>query len=81
MLVEGNNKQSRIKTTLAHCRTIHGGIELENIQIDRFDERLTDKIDEYGSILGGVDSKLKKIQALQQLIEYFKILQQIEDVR
>lgn len=66
---------------MAHCRTIHGGIELENVQIDRFDERLTEKIDQYSQILGGVDSKLKKIQALQQLIEYFKILQQIEDVR
>lgn len=73
--------QSQIKRTLAHCRTIHGGIEIENVQIDRFDEKLTNKLDEYKTVLGGVNQNLQKIRSIQQLIEYFKILQEIEDVK
>lgn len=81
VLIGDNNVPSQIKRTLAHCRTIHGGIEIENVQIDRFDETLTDKLNEYQEVLGGVNQKLQKIRGLQQLIEYFKILQEIENIR
>lgn len=81
VFVDNNDIQSRIKSALAHCRTIHGGIEIENVQIDRFDERIGRKIDEYGLVLKGVDKQLRKIHSLQQLIEYVKILKEIEDIR
>lgn len=60
---------------------MHGGIEIENAQIDRYNVRLAGKMDEYGEVLQGVDQQLKKIHSLQQLIEYHKILRKIEDIR
>lgn len=78
---ENNSIPSKIKSTLSHCRDVSDVVDIENAKIDQFHDRIGDKLDEYSKVLSGVNDKLQKIRSLQQLIEYFKILQEIEDVK
>lgn len=81
LLIEGNGISSPIKSALAQCRDTHGVIELETAKIDQFQEKLSKKLDEYHVILDGVNKQLNKIRSLQHLVEYFKILKDIQEVR
>lgn len=81
MLIEGNGITSPIKSALAQCRNTHEVIELETAKIDQFQEKLTTKLEGYISILSGTKSQLNKIRSLQHLVEYFKILKDIQEVR
>ena len=81
LLVEGNGIPSTIKSALAQCRESHEIIELETAKIDQFQEKLSTKLDRYHEILEGVTKQLDKIRSLQHLVEYFKILKDIQEVR
>lgn len=80
-MVEGNGIPSTIKSALAQCRQSHEIIELETAKIDQFQEKLSTKLDRYHEILEGVTKQLDKIRSLQHLVEYFKILKDIQEVR
>lgn len=81
LLIENNNVPSRIKSTLAQCRDVHEAVAIENEKIDQFQETLLTKLNEYHEILHGVSDQLNKIRSLQHLVEYFKILKDIQEVR
>lgn len=81
LLIENNNVPSKVKSTLAHCRDVHEAVALENEKIDQFQETLHTKLNEYHEILHGVSEQLNKIRSLQHLVEYFKILKDIQEVR
>lgn len=81
LLVENNNVPSKIKSTLAQCRDVHEAVALETEKIDQFQENLLAKLNEYHEILHGVSDQLNKIRSLQHLVEYFKILKDIQEVR
>lgn len=80
-MVEGNGIPSTIKSALAQCRSSHEIIQLETAKIDQFQEKLGQKLDGYHSILNSVATQLAKICSLQHLVEYFKILKDIQEVR
>lgn len=80
LLVEGNIP-STIKSALAQCRDSHEIIQLETAKIDQFQEKLSTKLNGYHVILEGVTKQLDKIRSLQHLVEYFKILKDIQEVR
>lgn len=80
-MIEGNGIPSTIKSALAQCRDSHEIIQLETAKIDQFQEKLSAKLDSYHGILDGVTKQLDKIRSLQHLIEYFKILKDIQEVR
>lgn len=81
LLIENNNVPSKIKSTLAQCRDVHEAVALETEKIDQFQDTLVTKLNEYHDILHGVSEKLDKIRSLQHLVEYFKILNDIQEVR
>lgn len=81
LLIEDNGIPSKIKTALAQCRTSHEIIQLESAKIDAFESRLSNKLEGYHQILNGVGKQLNKIRSLQYLVEYFKILKDIQEVR
>lgn len=81
LLIEDNNVPSKIKSTLAQCRDVHDTVSLETAKIVRFEDTLATKLSEYHRILNGVADKLNKIRSLQHLVEYFKILKDIQEVR
>lgn len=81
VLVGDNDAKTAIKSTLKHCQTVRGGIEIENSQIDRYNQQVGTKIDEYTEVLQGIDRQLNKINSLQQLIDYTSVLREIEDIR
>lgn len=81
LLIENNNVPSKIKSTLAQCRDVHEAVALETEKIDQFQETLVTKLNEYHVILHGVSEQLNKIRSLQHLVEYFKILKDIQEVR
>lgn len=81
LLIENNNVPSKIKSTLAQCRDVHEAVALETEKIDQFQETLVTKLNEYHGILHGVSEQLDKIRSLQHLVEYFKILKDIQEVR
>lgn len=66
---------------MAQCRDSHQIIELETAKIDQFQMKLTQKLNGYHGILKGVTNQLDKIRCLQHLVEYFKILKDIQEVR
>lgn len=80
-MIEGNGISSTIKSALAQCRDSHEIIQLETAKIDQFQEKLGKKLDGYHGILNGVATQLAKIRSLQHLVEYFKILKDIQEVR
>lgn len=80
-MVEGNGIPSKIKSALAQCRDSHEIIQLETAKIDQFQDKLSHKLDGYHGILNGVTKQLNKIRSLQHLVEYFKILKDIQEVR
>lgn len=80
-MVEGNGIPSTIKSALAQCRDSHEIIQLETAKIDQFQEKLAKKLDGYHGILEGVTKQLDKIRSLQHLVEYFKILKDIQEIR
>lgn len=80
-MIEGNGIPSKIKSALAQSRDSHEVIELETAKIDQFQEKLAQKLDGYHGILKGVTTQLDKIRSLQHLVEYFKILKDIQEVR
>lgn len=81
LLIENNNVPSKIKSTLAQCRDVHEAVALETVKIDQFQETLLTKLDEYHEVLHGVSDQLNKIRSLQHLVEYFRILKDIQEVR
>lgn len=81
LLIENNNVPSKIKSTLAQCRDVHEAVTLETEKIDQFQVNLLTKLNEYHNILHGVSDQLNKIRSLQHLVEYFKILKDIQEVR
>lgn len=81
LLIENNNVPSKIKSTLAQCRDVHEAVILETEKIDQFQATLLTKLNEYHKILHGVSDQLNKIRSLQHLVEYFKILKDIQEVR
>lgn len=81
LLIENNNVPSKVKSTLAQCRDVHEAVALETEKIDLFQETLLTKLNEYHEILHGVSDQLNKIRSLQHLVEYFKILKDIQEVR
>lgn len=81
LLIEGNGIPSTIKSALAQCRDSHKIIQLETAKIDGFSIKLSTKLDSYHNILEGVTIQLTKIRSLQLIVEYFKILNDIQDVR
>lgn len=72
---------SKVKSVLVQCRDVHEAIELETAKIDQYQDQVRTKLDDYQKILSGVSVKLNKIRSLQQLIEYYKILRDIEDIK
>ncbi|XP_031625269.1 RINT1-like protein [Contarinia nasturtii] len=80
LLIEGNGIPSTIKSALAQCRDSNEIIQLETAKIDQFQEKLIQKLDGYHSILDGVTKQLDKIRCLQLLVEYFKILNDIQEI-
>lgn len=66
---------------MAQCRDSHDIIQLETAKIDNFQEKLSKKLDDYHGVLEGVTKQLNKIRNLQHLVEYFKILKDIQEVR
>lgn len=66
---------------LAQCRNSHEIVELETAKIDQFQDTLLTKLNDYRKILKGVSNQLNKIRSLQHLVEYFKILKDIQEVR
>lgn len=81
MLIERNGIPSTIKSALAQCRDSHEIIQLETAKINEFTKKLATKLDGYHNILGGLTIQLTKIRNLQLLVEYFKILKDIQEVR
>lgn len=81
LIVDNNNIPSKIKSTLAQCRDTHEIVLLESTKIDQFQENLSNKLTGYHKILHGVSNQLNKIRSLQHLVEYFKILKDIQEVR
>lgn len=81
LLIENNNVPSTIKSTLAQCRAVHEAVALETEKIDQFQETLLTKLDEYHEVLHGVSDQLNKIRSLQHLVEYFRILKDIQEIR
>lgn len=81
LLIEDNGIPSKIKTALAQCRTSHEIIQLESAKIDVFENKLSNKLEGYHEILNSVSKQLNKIRSLQYLVEYFKILKDIQEVR
>lgn len=81
LLIENNNVPSKIKSTLAECRDVHEAVALGTEKIDQFQETLIAKLNEYHQILHGVSDQLNKIRSLQHLVDYFKILKDIQEVR
>ena len=81
ILTDDNDVPSTIKSTLAECRDVGEVVLLENAKIDEFQAVITDKLDEYQKMLSGVSDRLHKIRSLEHLVEYYRILQDIEDVR
>lgn len=80
-MIEGNGIPSTIKSALQQCRDSHEIIELETAKIDQFQEKLIQKLGGYHNILDGVTKQLDKIRCLQLLVEYFKILNDIQEIR
>lgn len=66
---------------LAQCRKSHEVVQLEKAKIDDFHGNLEMKLDDYRKVLQGVTKQLDKIRSLQHLVEYFKILKDIQEMR
>lgn len=80
-MIEDNGIPSKIKTVLAQCRDSHEIVQLETAKIDQFQDNLETKLNDYRKVLQGVTKQLDKIRSLQHLVEYFKILKDIQEVR
>lgn len=80
LLVEGNSVPSMVKSTLAKCRDAHETLALEKEKIANFQELLDGKLDSYRKVLQGASRNLNKIRSLQCLVEYFKIIKDIQEV-
>lgn len=50
-------------------------------RIDKYDQKASERIDNYEIVLDGVQEKLEKVETLNNLIGYFKILQDIQELR
>lgn len=80
LLIENNNIPSMVKSTLIKCRDSHETLLLEKEKIENFQQILNSKLTNYRQILNGAAINLNKIQSLQCLVEYFKIIKDIQDV-
>lgn len=80
LLTENNNVPSMVKSTLVKCRDAHETLSLETEKIENFQQNLDSKLINYRNILDGASVNLNKIQSLQCLVEYFKIIKDIQEV-
>lgn len=80
LLIEDNDVPSKVRATLTKCQQAHDALALESAKIDNFQEAIDTKLNEYQDVLQSVLSKLNKIRSLQCLVEYFKILKDIQEV-
>lgn len=71
---------SVIKTALTDAENASDKLERQIEKVDRFTETLSEKLDFRTSIVAGIGDNLAKIRDLEHLIEYFKILRDIQDI-
>lgn len=50
-------------------------------RIDKYNQKVRERIDNYEIVFDGVQEKLEKVETLNNLIGYFKILQDIQALR
>lgn len=71
---------SRIKSALASRIHATECIEFEIEKIRQFDKKLASKILECDAVIKEVSPNLKKVQHLQQLMEYMNIIKDIQEI-
>lgn len=69
-----------MKTALAQYQTTHDIVQIETAKIDDFERKLSYELDGYCKLLNGVKDHLSRIRSLQYLVDYFKIIKDIQDV-
>ncbi|XP_059615224.1 RINT1-like protein [Phlebotomus argentipes] len=78
--LEDDIQNSVIKTALADAGNASERIESHIAKIDSFAEALDEKIDFRTSIVDGAADNLEKISELTHLLEYFKIVRDIQEI-
>uniref|UniRef100_T1GBR3 DNA 5'-3' helicase n=1 Tax=Megaselia scalaris TaxID=36166 RepID=T1GBR3_MEGSC len=71
---------SRIKSALASRIHATECVDFEIEKIRQFEQKLANKILECDSVIKEVSPNLKNVQHLQQLIEYMRIIKDIQDI-
>ncbi|XP_055703383.1 RINT1-like protein [Phlebotomus papatasi] len=78
--LEDPSVSSVIKTTLTDAENVSDKVERQIEKVEKFTESLSEKLDFRTSIVTGIGDNLAKIRDLEHLIEYFKILRDIQDI-
>lgn len=79
--LENVNVTSTIKNSLLKNITTNEIVNIEIEKFNEFNEKITTKLIDYDKYLDDVSESLDKIRKLEYLVEYFKILQDIQDIR
>jgi RAD50-interacting protein 1 len=80
LTLTSDNGSPIIKKTLESTRKAIDEVDEEFTKVDQFQTKVNEKIEKYRQVHESIQEHLTKIKDLEHLIEYFKILQDIQDI-
>lgn len=81
LCLQDDNIQSDIKSALRASDTISFAIEIQVSKVDEFQSKLSNSLQEYENVLDAVSDPVAKVSQLEHLVEYFRVLDDISNIR
>lgn len=81
LCLQDDTTRSDIKSALRASDTISFAIEIQVSKVDEFQSKISNSLQEYEHVLDAVSDPVAKVSQLEHLVEYFRVLDDISNIR
>lgn len=79
--MNSNEDASPVKSIISNCELTINSVHSNSANVETFTNNLSQLLFEYDEVLEEVADPLSKVNQLQQITEYFNVIQEINQVR
>lgn len=81
LCLQDDTTQSDVKSALRASDTIRLAIEIQVSKVEVFQSKISNSLLEYENVLDAVSDPVAKVSQLEHLVEYFRVLDDISNIR
>lgn len=81
LCLQDETTQSDVKSALRASDTISLAIQIQVSKVDAFQSKISKSLQEYENVLDAVADPVAKVSQLEHLVEYFRVLEDISNIR